>query len=331
MKIFDAISFQSLFLIIAGVSIFALLVLLSSGKKKTYRAAMMLNQKELDLKKKNLKDNKFYITMNGFDRFLASTKILTKYSPYNIITEAHKIEWMIGYKEYITYFVAGGAIATGLVWVAIGKSFFAIYAMALGLFAPRILLYFQQKKFEITQQERIVIFMKTVANAMNVFGNAIDAIEEVMPLVHEKIRVDLTKAVALLKSGKSLSYSFKDMLEKYDYPELHFFIDMLEVAHEHGGEYNHVLNNIALDFEQQKVLQVKLDRAMAQAKRAFYQNATFVALLPIIFMVATEGRMYKILVSTIFGKAALLGNLIVIGFFWYRLEKIAKFDPRAVK
>ncbi|MEQ6391248.1 hypothetical protein RZN22_18390 [Bacillaceae bacterium S4-13-58] len=236
MKIFDAISFQSLFLIIAGIAIFILLLFLFSEKKKTYRAAMMLSKADIDLKKKKDKGKgKEVVGTNGLDKFLDSTKFLSKYSPYNVLTEAHKIEWMIGYKEYFTHFFLVGGIVSGLVWVAIGQSYFAFYAVILGVFVPRIMLYFKQKKFEITRQERIAIYMKAVSNSMSVFGNAIDAIEEVMPLVHETIRVDLVKTVALLKSGKSLSYSFKEMVDKYDYQELHFFTDMLEAAHEHGG------------------------------------------------------------------------------------------------
>lgn len=331
MKILDTISFQSLFLIIAGVAIFIFLILLFSGKKKTYRAARMLNQKEIDFKKSKSKNNSTELTSNVFDRLLTSTKVLAKYSPYNVITEAHKVEWKIGYKEYLIYFVGAGALASALIWVSIGKNPLSFYGVVLGVFAPRLLLHFKQKKYEVTQQERIAIFMKTVANSMTVFGNAIDSIEEVMPLVHEKIRVDLVKAVALLKSGKSLTYSFNEMLGKYDYQELHFFIDMLEVAHEHGGEFNHVLTNIALDFEQQKILQFKLDRAMTQGKRAFYQNAGFVAILPLIFMFASGGQMYGMLMQGFYGKAALLGNLFVICFFWYRLEKMSTFNTGSLK
>lgn len=333
MKILDAISFQSLFLIIAGVAIFILLVLLFSNKKKTYRATMMLNQKEIDLKKAKSKDKNAQVTTNAFDKLLGSTKVLAKYSPYNVITEAHKVEWMIGYKEYLTYFLGGGVVAAGMFWVAMGKNPLAIYAILLGVVAPRIMLYYQTKKYEITLQDRVSIFMKTVANSMTVFGNAIDSVEEVMPLVHEKIRVDLVKAVALLKSGKSLSYSFKEFVDKYDYQELHFFIDMLEVAHEHGGEFNHVLNNIAEDFEQQKLLQMKLDRAMTQGKRAFYQNAVFVAILPVIFMFASGGKMYSMLTTGSYGfigKIALTLNLIVICFFWSKLEKMTKFETKRI-
>ncbi|WP_121616781.1 type II secretion system F family protein [Virgibacillus halodenitrificans] len=328
MRIFDAISFNSFFLMLAGVSIFIFLVFLFSERKKTYRAAMMLDKAELEVKKKKEGEEQ-EIKTSIIDKMFGSTKLLSKYSPYNIIMEARSIEWNIGYKEYLTIFLGGGVGVSFLLWTAIGRSPLALYGMLAGFVIPRIAIYYQTKKYEERRRDRIAIFMKAMSNSMAVFNSAIDSVNEVMPLVHETIRADLVKAQALLKSGKSLSYAFKDMVESYPYPDFTFFIDMLEVAHEHGGEYNDILTNIAEDFDQTKLLQVKLRRVMSMAKRAFYQNAGFVALLPVIFMFIQGGQLYAMIVSGplgLVGRLILVGNLVVIAYFWYKLEKISKFD-----
>jgi tight adherence protein B len=328
MRIFDAISFQSLFLILAGVSIFLFFIFLFSEKKKTYRAAMMLDKAEIEIKKKKSGGEQI-LKASIIDKVFESTKLLSKYAPYNVITEARQIEWNIGYKEYITMFLGGGVLASGLLWTAMGKSPFALYGMLVGFIIPRVALYYQRQKYEEKKRDRLAVFMKAMANSMAVFNSALDSIEEVMPLVHETIRADMVKAQALLKSGKSLSYSFKSMTDKYHYPDFRFFIDMLEVAHDHGGEYNDILANIAEDFDQTKLLQVKLRRVMAQAKRAFFQNAIFVAILPIIFMFVQGGQLYGMVVSGpigLIGRAVLVCNLLIIAFFWYKLEKISTFD-----
>ncbi|MEX3623657.1 type II secretion system F family protein [Viridibacillus arvi] len=329
MRILDSISFQSIFLIIGGVAFFVLLLILFSGRKKTYRAARMLNKSEVEFKKKKGSQEQV-IQQNALDLFFEKTKLLAKFSPYNVIIEARSIEWKIGYKEYTGIFLAGAVALSALFYVYLGKTFMSVYIGLFAIIGPRIVLHYKRLQYQMNRRDRISIFMKSIANSMSVFGNAIDAIEEVMPLVHESLRSDLVKAVALLKSGKALSFSFSSLLEKYSYQDLHFFIDMLEVAHEHGGEYNDLLSNIADDFDQTKLLHLKLSRAMALAKKAFYQNGIFVATLPIIFLIAEHGQLYKYLTSGyldgILGMFVMCLNFVIVCFFWHKLEKIAKFD-----
>lgn len=330
MRILDSVSIQSFFLIVTGISLFILLMILFGQKQKTYRATKMLNNiaEQEVIKKKGAKEQ--HVQRNAIDTFFERTKILTKFSPFHVINEARSIEWKIGYKEYLIILGAGAGVLFGLFFIYLGKSFAAIYFALFAIVVPRIAIHYKRIQYLNNRRDRISIFMKSVANSMAVFGNAIDAIEEVMPLVHESIRPDLIRAVALLKSGKSLTFSFSSLLEKYSYQDLHFFIDMLEVAHEHGGEYNDLLSNIADDFDQTKLLQMKLTRAMSLAKKAFFQNGIFVAILPIIFMFAEGGQLYGYLTSGfldgILGKLVMTLNFIVICFFWYKLEKIAKFD-----
>lgn len=330
MKIFDSISFQSLFLIVAGVSIFILLVTLFGGQRKTFRAAKMLNITEEEVKRKKGAKGSEYIQRSIVDSFFERTKFLTKFSPYHVITEARSIEWKIGYKEYLILVGLGAALLGGLFYIYWGKSLLCIYVTVFAIFIPKIAIHYKRLQYLENRRDRIAIFMKSVSNSMAVFGNAIDAIEEVMPLVHETLRGDLVKAVALLKSGKSLTFSFGSLLEKYSYQDLTFFIDMLEVAHEHGGEYNDLLTNIADDFDQTKVLNMKLTRAMSLAKKAFFQNGLFVAILPMIFMLVEGGQLYSYLTTGyldgILGKLVMTLNFVMILFFWYKLEKIAKFD-----
>lgn len=330
MKILDSISFQSLFLIIAGVALFILLTVLLGNKQKTYRAAKMLDIAEEEVQKKKGAKGEDHIKRNMVDTFFERTKVLTKFAPYNVIMEARSVEWKIGYKEYLMILAAAAALLSGMFYIYWGKSLMSIYMSVFAVFAPRIVLYYKNLQYLENRRDRIAIFMKSIANSMSVFGNAIDAIEEVTPLVHESLRGDLVKAVALLKSGKSLTFSFTSLLEKYKYQDLQFFMDMLEVAHEHGGEYNGILASVADDFDQTKVLNMKLTRAMSLAKKAFFQNGIFVAILPIIFMFAEGGQLYGYLTSGyldgILGKLVMTLNFCMILFFWYKMEKIAKFD-----
>lgn len=330
MKILDTISFQSLFLIVAGVAFFILLSVLIGGKQKTFRAAKMLNVAEEEVKRKKGTKDGDYVQRSIIDIFFERTKILTKHAPYNVITEARSIEWKIGYKEYLSIVGMGAAILGVLFFVYWGKSLTCIYVMLFAIFTPRMVLHYKRVEYLENRRDRIAIFMKSIANSMSVFGNAIDAIEEVTPLVHESLRGDLVKSVALLKSGKSLTFSFTSLLEKYKYQDLHFFMDMLEVTHEHGGGYNDLLSNIADDFDQTKVLSMKLTRAMALAKKAFFQNGIFVAILPIIFLFAEGGQLYVYLttgfLNGILGKLAMTLNFCLIIFFGFKMEKIAKFD-----
>lgn len=92
--------------------------------------------------------------------------------------------------------------------------------------------------------------MKAVANALQISNNAKRVLVQVKPMMHESIQEEIEKVSLLLEGGTTMHRAFKGFNETFNFRELVFFHEMLEVCSREGGANSvQVLLDIAEDFE----------------------------------------------------------------------------------
>ena len=327
LSMLKSVTYTTVLLIIATLSIYFVLSWILVNRPVRYNAHMLFSEvdkdKERAKKKKEGKNN--LVERSLLDRILKPIPQLSKFSPYHVVTEAYKYEWFISVRHYYLIVFGAGSVLAILFYLILGQNLIAIYAFLFGFFIPRIVLYFRKKEYKRTVQDRLSIYMKSIANSMSVFGNAGEAAENTADLVHPVLRPYLIKAISLLHAGKSVTYAFDDLIRTFDYKEVRFFHEMLEVAHESGGEYTDVLMNIAEDFEDKKILQARLEAALTQSKKAFVQNSLFVVLLPFIFFFL-QRETYGYLVGSPIGPIVMIVCYVSLVLVYILLERIANLE-----
>lgn len=253
-------------------------------------------------------------------------KYINDLLPSTIIKKAAKVDWEITEKNYWAWVFISSLAWSFVMYVLIVSPVISILSLLGGFLTPPLLVYARGKKHKTKVENTLIIYMKATANSMSVHGNAINALKEVSLLVDENLKRELEKVISLLQSGKSMKEAFKDLNERYDYKELHFFHNMLEVAHQHGGKHESVLKAASDDFEQQKFLQLKLSTELTQTKKAFYQSVGMVVSMPFIFMFFMND-LYQTLTNHPGGQLVLGTVVIVIIFLSIKVEKMSQFNP----
>lgn len=252
---------------------------------------------------------------------------IRKYLPQVVIQEAQKYEWKLTKTAYWAYTIASGSFFAGAVYFTFGKDPITLISILFGFLTPRFLVYRRKKRFYLIVVDRLSIYMKAVANALQISNNTNKVLQQIKPMMHESIQEEIEKVTLLLEGGTSMHRAFKGFNETFNFRELVFFHEMLEVCNREGGSNSvQVLLDIAEDFEKQKIYLARLRSSLLQSQRAFIQNCLIVILMPILIMLMSE-QAYEFLAGSMIGKIAIIANTFVLFVIATRVEKIANYNP----
>lgn len=301
------LAFGCIFLIF--ISIVLLVLLLSKSKGSALSQFVQANDKE----KRRLE--------------LRNIKGIRMYLPQSVIQEARKYEWKLTKSMYWLYTILSGMSIAVIIYFSFGRDPFTLLTVLSGFLVPRFLLYRRKKRYYLVVIERLSIYMKAVANALQISNNAKRVLVQVKPMMHGSIQEEIEKVSLLLEGGTTIHRAFRGFNETFNFRELVFFHEMLEVCSREGGTNSvQVLLDIAEDFEKQKLYLARLRSSLAQAQRAFVQNCLIVIAMPIVIMMMSK-EAYGFLAGSMMGKIALLTNMIILFFLATRVEKIANYNP----
>ncbi|PEU18752.1 MULTISPECIES: hypothetical protein [unclassified Bacillus (in: firmicutes)] len=250
-----------------------------------------------------------------------------KYFPRSVIQEANKYEWKLTKSMYWAYTIFSGAVIAGIVYFSFGKDPFTLISILCGFIIPRLMVYRRKKRYYLIVVDRLSIYMKAVANALQISNNPKVVLHQVKSMMHESIQEEIEKATLLLEGGTTMHRAFKGFNDTFHFRELIFFHEMLEVCNREGGSNSvQVLLDIAEDFEKQKVYLARLRSSLSQAQRAFLQNCLIVIAIPIIIMLMSK-QAYGFLAGSLVGKIAITVNMLILFIVATRVEKIANYNP----
>lgn len=303
-----------LYLIFASVTLFYLFSQISFRKK--YGVHELFSEKYSEEIKKSQKKERSFIRNSALFQWLSAEKF---------IQDAKQYDWHVSSREYWVYILIGGSVLS-IILSVFHLGFFSNIGFLGGIILPKILVSINKLRYKVEVEDKLIVYMKAVSNAMPVYGNAVDALESVIPLIADPIKSDVEKALSILRTGQTVRDSFTEMNSKYQYKDLVFFHDILDVAHANGGEFHRVLITTADEFEQKKVLQAKLTTSMAQAKRSFIQNAIILLAILVGFKFFAS-EIYDDFFTTLIGKVILIYLIVSTVVATLRVHKHSQFDP----
>lgn len=258
---------------------------------------------------------------------LRNIKGIRMYLPQSVIQEAQKYEWKLTKSMYWIYTILSGMSIAAVFYFSFGQDPFTLITVLSGFLVPRFLLYRRKKRYYLVVIDRLSIYMKAVANALQISNNAKRVLVQVKPMMHESIQEEIEKVSLLLEGGTTMHRAFRGFNETFNFRELVFFHEMLEVCSREGGTNSvQVLLDIAEDFEKQKLYLARLRSSLSQAQRAFVQNCLIVIAMPIVIMLMSK-EAYGFLAGSMMGKIALAVNMFIVFFLATRVEKIANYNP----
>lgn len=194
-----------------------------------------------------------------------------------------------------------------------------------GFGAPRWLLGYLSRK-------RQKNFSDSFVNAVDVVVRGVKAglpIGECMAIIARESPDPLGKEFRTLvegqKLGISLTAGLERMYERMPSTELNFFVIVLTIQGQSGGNLSEALGNLSSVLRERKLMKAKIQSMSSEAKAsAMIIGALPIAVSAMMFLIAPQH--VNLLFSTTMGNMMIAGGLSLMGLGVFVMNKMMNFD-----
>ncbi|MEK5105053.1 hypothetical protein MKX83_24230 [Cytobacillus sp. FSL M8-0252] len=308
---------------VVGITIIALLAYITfiqiseiTFKKKRQRLSLMLQDEE-DRKPNKIVD------------WLDKRGILDYVSPSFIMSESNKYGVEISKQSFLSTFTLGTAIGIVVIVVYFQPIIFIMpLAILGGIIASNIKLHNIKKKYYQELDNKLAIYMSSLATAMSTFNNTKEALQSILPSLEYPIKNDVEEAIIKLQDGKSVKESFEQMNNRYHQKQVRLYHDQLDVIVKSGSTDVTSLRSIAFKMKRKEIYRKKLQVAHKENFKTWKAFVVLSLSAPFLFIFVSMDN-YLVVMNHI-ASSIVFGLTFLLIFITYRqLEKLEVYDPTA--
>lgn len=274
-----------------------------------------------------------YLKTESLDERSAYSKFLEKYKLSQYFDPAYTIQTAQDYgsdmtkTSYVLNFIFGVSIAVIIMNIYFRPILFMFPVVVIGGFiAVNIRLHKIKKEYVQDIDEKLSIYMSSLVTALETFGNLKQSLVSIMALIDDPIRSDLEQVQIKLQDGKSVTYAFEHMNQKYPNKDLKMFHEQLHVVNEVGMTDLKQIRSTANRMKERKEMKRELKTAH---KQSFKMWKAFVFLnlsLPFLFLILSTENFFIVLnhIASTFVYTVIF---ILIMYTYRKLEFLEMYDP----
>lgn len=270
----------------------------------------------------NRNETKIRMNVTKYSRFSLSPKKLRE--------EALEYEWSLSPAKWLSITLVSVISISLFAYFSFGKEEILLLLGFSGVVVPKILLNHKKRKHRIVLLDRLLVFLNAFTSTLLVTHQPVKALKEIKGLQHPTVQEEIEKIIVSLSSGISVKKSFENLIKKYPFKMLNFYVDQLDIAITDGGNDTYkILTSVVNDIESEKTLIAKLKTELVKEKRAFYQNAVFVLAMPFAFNFMP--KIAEALTGSLPGKIVIVFNFLAVIVIYFIVRKLANFNPMSEK
>lgn len=251
-------------------------------------------------------------------------------SPKKLREEALEYEWDLSPVKWLLITLVSIVSISLFAYFSFGKEELLLLLGFSGIVVPKILLNHKKRKHRIVLLDRLLVFLNAFTSTLLVTHQPVKALKEIKGLQHPTVQEEIEKIIISLSSGISVKKSFDNLIKKYPFKMLNFYVDQLDIAITDGGNDTYkILTSVVNDIESEKTLIAKLKTELVKEKRAFYQNAVFVLAMPFAFNFMP--KIAEALTGSLPGKVVIVFNFLAVIVIYFIVRRLANFNPMSEK
>ncbi|MEK4649635.1 hypothetical protein MKY22_17140 [Exiguobacterium sp. FSL W8-0210] len=251
-------------------------------------------------------------------------------SPKKLREEALEYEWDLSPVKWLLITLVSVVSISLFAYFSFGKEELLLLLGFSGIVVPKILLNHKKRKHRIVLLDRLLVFLNAFTSTLLVTHQPVKALKEIKGLQHPTVQEEIEKIIISLSSGISVKKSFDNLIKKYPFKMLNFYVDQLDIAITDGGNDTYkILTSVVNDIESEKTLIAKLKTELVKEKRAFYQNAVFVLAMPFAFNFMP--KIAEALTESLPGKVVIVFNFLAVIVIYFIVRRLANFNPMSEK
>jgi tight adherence protein B len=166
--------------------------------------------------------------------------------------------------------IFGALLLVVLFIIQVPLHFAAIFAIAGGYLLPRMWVNRKRKKYQSLFLEELPNAVESIVRGVKTGLPLNDTIRAVAKDAKEPVRSEFARILDQQAFGMSMAEAVTVLLERVPLPEVNFFVVVITVQQQAGGNLSEALGNLARVLRDRKKMKLKIKAMSSEAKASAY-------------------------------------------------------------
>jgi tight adherence protein B len=203
--------------------------------------------------------------------------------------------------------------------------FAAVFGVAAGYLLPRIFLARARRKYQDRYLEELPNAVEAIVRGVKTGLPLNDSIRLVAREVKEPVRSEFQRILDQQAFGMSTTEAVHVLLDRVPLPEVNFFVVVISVQQQSGGNLSEALGNLARVLRNRKKMKQKVKAMSSEAKA----SAMIIGALPFVvagLVTLVSPRYLEPLISTTLGHIWLGVAFVMLALGVFIMNRMVQFD-----
>jgi tight adherence protein B len=221
--------------------------------------------------------------------------------------------------------IVGVMAFVALFLVQVPWHFAAVFAVASGYLLPKFYLSRRRKRYQDKFLDELPNAVEAIVRGVKTGMPLNDSIRLVAKEVREPVRSEFQRVLDQQAFGLSMTDAVQVLLDRVPLPEVNFFVVVISVQQQAGGNLSEALGNLARVLRNRKKMKLKIKAMSSEAKA----SAGIIGSLPFIVagLVSLVSPAYLLpLIETPIGNIWLGVAFVMLSFGVFVMNRMIQFD-----
>ncbi|HEY9010511.1 MAG TPA: type II secretion system F family protein [Devosia sp.] len=201
----------------------------------------------------------------------------------------------------------------------------AIFGAAAGYLLPRMYLANRRKAYQNKFLDELPNAVEAIVRGVKSGLPLNDSIRVVAKEVKEPVRSEFQRVLDQQSVGKSMTEAVQILFDRVPLPEVNFFVVVITVQQQAGGNLSEALGNLAHVLRNRKKMKAKVKAMSSEAKASAGIVGSLPFIVALLVNLTTPGYMAP-LFETPIGNIWLAIAVIMMGIGIFIMKKMIEFD-----
>ena len=221
--------------------------------------------------------------------------------------------------------IVGAVIALLCFFLQVPLLFCPVFGLAAGYLLPKMYLGHRRKKYQNAYLDELPNAVEAIVRGVKSGLPLNDSMRLVAKEAKEPIKSEFARVIDQQSVGKSTTEAVQMLFERMPLPEVNFFVVVITVQQQAGGNLSEALGNLSRVLRNRKKMKQKIKAMSSEAKASAGIIGSLPFIVAILVTLTTPSYMVP-LFSTTIGLIWLGIAAVLMGIGGFMMNRMIQFD-----
>ena len=221
--------------------------------------------------------------------------------------------------------IFGAVLFVVLFLVQVPYYFAAIFAVAGAYLLPRLYLQFRRKRYQDQFLDELPNAIEAIVRGVKTGLPLNDSMRVVARDAKEPVKSEFGRVLDQQSFGFSMTEAVQVLLERVPLPEVNFFVVVISVQQQSGGNLSEALGNLARVLRNRKKMKAKVKAMSSEAKASAGIIGSLPILVAVLVSLVTPSYLQPLFTTPI-GNICLAAGVIMMATGIFIMNRMVQFE-----